>query len=198
MDESGRRGRIKTGKRTKSSSSKCSSDCWWPAREALLSEICWSWNVGTFDLSVYWLANSNLKGFELDVIFLSTITFIWNGYDGDCLLPAIPFRQEKPPQRIYRVMSTIVDGVYMRSWQGIILYNLHYRECRATKYQRTVHVACQFYSKEFFCIWWNKGTSDHDCFHLFNKYTGLEAAPGRQAFTAFNTSAAKLSQGTQA
>ena len=76
MDESGRRGRINTGKRTKGSSSKCSADCWWPAREALLSEICWLWNVGMFDLSVYYLANSNLNGFELDLIFLSTITFI--------------------------------------------------------------------------------------------------------------------------
>ena len=45
-------------------------------------------------------------------------------------------------------MSTIVDGVYVRSWQDIILYN-----CRATKYQRTVHVACQFYLNELFCIW---------------------------------------------
>ena len=45
------------------------TDCWWPAREVLLSEICWLWNVGTFDLSVYWLANSNLNGFELDLIF---------------------------------------------------------------------------------------------------------------------------------
>ena len=97
---------------------------------------------------------------------------------------AIPFRQEKPPQRIY-VMSTIVDGVYMRSWQDILLYTLYYWECRATKYQRTVHVVCQFYSNEFFCIWWNKGTSDHDFFHLFNNYTGLarlEAACSGQAF----------------
>ena len=79
MDESGRRGRINTGKRTKSSPSKCSADCWWPARgEALLSAKFTGCGmlIGTFDLSVYWLANSNLNGFELELIFLSTITFI--------------------------------------------------------------------------------------------------------------------------
>ena len=27
-----------TGKKMKSSSSKCSADCWWPAREALVAE----------------------------------------------------------------------------------------------------------------------------------------------------------------
>ena len=64
------------GKRTKSSSVNVQLTVWWPAHEVLLSEICWLWNVGTFDLSVYWLANSNLNGLELDLIFLSTITFI--------------------------------------------------------------------------------------------------------------------------
>ena len=33
-------------------------------------------NVGTFDLSVYWLANSNLNEFELDLIFLSTDIYL--------------------------------------------------------------------------------------------------------------------------
>ena len=94
MDESGRRGRINTGKKMKSSSRKY-YDCWWPAREVLLSEICWLWNVGMFDLSVYWLANSNLNGFELDLIFLLTITFIWNSYDGDCLVP-FPLDKRSP------------------------------------------------------------------------------------------------------
>ena len=108
--------------------------------------------MGTFDLSVYWLAKSNLNEFELDLIFLSKITFIRNSYDndGDCLLPS-PLDKRSP--RNGYVMSTIVDGVYMRSWQDIILYNFNYRECRATKYQRTAHVACQFYSNEFFCNW---------------------------------------------
>ena len=49
----------------------------------------------------------------------------------------------------------------MRSWQDI-LYNLHYRKCRATKYQRNRHVACQFYSNKFFCIWWNEGAIPYE------------------------------------
>ena len=109
------------------------------------------------------------------------MTFIWNSRDGDCLLPS-PLDKRSP--RNEYVMSTNVDGVYVRFWQDIILYNLHYRDCRATKYQCTVHVACQFYSNEFFCIWWNKGTSDHDSFNLFNKYTGEAEHRGRNCLKA--------------
>ena len=74
MDESGRQG-IKMRKRMKSSSSKCSADYWWASSQSHAGERSLL-VVDTFDLSVYWLANSNLNGFELDFIFLSTITFI--------------------------------------------------------------------------------------------------------------------------
>ena len=47
------------------------------------------------------------------------------------------------------------------------------------------NINIQFYSNKFFCISWNKGASDHDSFNLFNKYTGLEAARGGQAFNKY-------------
>ena len=98
------------------------------ARQALLSKIA---VVGMFDSSVYsnfnyWLANSNLNGFELDFLFLAT--FMRNSYNGEQFVEgfeqstAIRLRQEKPPRQICHVHHCRWrDALFVRHY-----INLHY------------------------------------------------------------------------
>ena len=106
----------------------------------------------------------------------------------------LPSPLDKRSPRNGYATSTIVDGVYARSWQDIILYNLHYRYCRATKYQRTVHVACQFYSAE--TNYFVTATPLVITIPLIYS-TNIQAARGGPELS-INTSPAKLSRDTQA